>query len=173
MVSIHAPYAGSDGNYVALRRRNTGFNPRPLCRERRHSRVNVSLSCQFQSTPPMQGATGIWAGCTILTLVSIHAPYAGSDAWYHSNPASIRLFQSTPPMQGATFSRGFVTALMHCFNPRPLCRERHFTVFIFSGLFKFQSTPPMQGATKNSRLFVSLYLFQSTPPMQGATKFQL
>ena len=34
-VSIHAPYAGSDGLEAAEMAITVGFNPRPLCRERR------------------------------------------------------------------------------------------------------------------------------------------
>ena len=57
-VSIHAPYAGSDGYTL-----NT-----------------ISGMLGFQSTPPMQGAT--YRGTTLGHMaidVSIHAPYAGSD----------------------------------------------------------------------------------------------
>ena len=57
-VSIHAPYAGSDNHYE----------------------ITVRLQWMFQSTPPMQGATGD------ITL----------------EKCDTREFQSTPPMQGAT-----------------------------------------------------------------------
>ncbi len=79
-----------------------------------------------------------------------------------------------------------------CFNPRPLCRERHQSGTQPLYLSGFQSTPPMQGATcwvpeGVIQIFVSIHapyagsdpalnmsmesitLFQSTPPMQGAT----
>ena len=57
--------------------------------------------------------------------VSIHAPYAGSDADAMTEMAKAGWFQSTPPMQGATpkCQRGAATDTS--FNPRPLCRERH------------------------------------------------
>ena len=55
----------------------------------------------FQSTPPMQGATGKSAYLARKNAVSIHAPYAGSDETFCSCTSS---------------SVGF--------NPRPLCRER-------------------------------------------------
>ena len=81
-VSIHAPYAGSDdcthavidgvrqfqstppmqgatGTTKASVSGNTGFNPRPLCRERRQMRSSRLSSRMFQSTPPMQGATDL------------------------------------------------------------------------------------------------------------------
>ena len=118
VVSIHAPYAGSDH----------GFNPRPLCRERRCSALSPFPLQVFQSTPPMQGATfryhdhghnlqvsihapyagsDFYGGHTsYATLVSIHAPYAGSDNTASLHFMSLNLFQSTPPMQGATTQCG-------------------------------------------------------------------
>ena len=78
--------------------------------------------------------------------VSIHAPYAGSDFKVHERAQEIYEFQSTPPMQGATES----------------ARR-------FGALMGFQSTPPMQGATVGSADLKTALLFQSTPPMQGAT----
>ena len=61
------------------------------------------------------------------------------------------MFQSTPPMLGATSSSDTMTGLMKCFNPRPLCRERHVAYALnFKKEDKFQSTPPMLGATGSS-----------------------
>ena len=125
-----------------------GFNPRPLCRERqcyyclsRTSQLFQSTppmqgatvlrdrarkrGYQFQSTPPMQGATYVYPEPEDYAIVSIHAPYAGSDycsdcvkrikervsihapyAGSDEIEAETRMvskpFQSTPPMQGAT-----------------------------------------------------------------------
>ena len=72
----------------------------------------------------MQGATNFTAHVESRICVSIHAPYAGSDA--HGRWAFLcnAVFQSTPPMQGATLP-----------------------VIYISGQYRFQSTPPMQGAT--------------------------
>ena len=78
--------------------------------------------------------------------VSIHAPYAGSDP-------------TIAP----------VTAHIHSFNPRPLCRERPSWQIDRFGFMKFQSTPPMQGATEQRVTYLENNQFQSTPPMQGAT----
>ena len=125
----------------------------------------------FQSTPPMQGAT-----CDICRTdsqgraVSIHAPYAGSDDYRCWFLRFFSLFQSTPPMQGATVIACPTLPQRLCFNPRPLCRERHKYATLFSCISKFQSTPPMQGATAIFSFLLSPVIkFQSTPPMQGAT----
>ena len=57
-VSIHAPYAGSDALSIAMTGQTfVRFNPRPLCRERPIIPVKQFNKVQFQSTPPMQGAT--------------------------------------------------------------------------------------------------------------------
>ena len=58
VVSIHAPYAGSDNTV---------------------STVWDAIST-FQSTPPMQGATAELFENDSTYSVSIHAPYAGSDS---------------------------------------------------------------------------------------------
>ena len=78
-VSIHAPYAGSDKKTSRRYRNHYCFNPRPLCRERLTSEEKAEYRAKFQSTPPMQGATPAETGQTITVVVSIHAPYAGSD----------------------------------------------------------------------------------------------
>ena len=101
------------------------FNPRPLCRERRTASSNATQALQFQSTPPMQGATKEAREELEKMRVSIHAPYAGSDEIDSHSPSKETMFQSTPPMQGATMAAG---------------REGN-------ALSGFQSTPPMQGAT--------------------------
>ena len=79
---------------------------------------------RFQSTPPMQGATVRLHAVRDRVIVSIHAPYAGSDKLRCDDLLHDVVFQSTPPMQGAT---NFHLCLAVC--------------------SKFQSTPPMQGAT--------------------------
>ena len=78
-VSIHAPYAGSDSVSRILRSRQSRFNPRPLCRERQNNQLYCSRKDRFQSTPPMQGATIYDNLLQFTDVVSIHAPYAGSD----------------------------------------------------------------------------------------------
>ncbi len=79
---------------------------------------------EFQSTPPMRGATTSDFGDRLASLISIHAPHAGGDlngpVVQHENG----LFQSTPPMRGATL--GLIILIL---------------------IPEFQSTPPMRGAT--------------------------
>ena len=103
----------------------------------------------FQSTPPMQGATFLRDyGIDLETVVSIHAPYAGSDLDLRSYVFRHLMFQSTPPMQGATCIHVQKVTLYTRFNPRPLCRERRTSGITIRAITAFQSTPPMQGATE-------------------------
>ena len=128
-VSIHAPYAGSDTKFL----KGDGFVLVSIHAPYAGSDVTGRLlkwsALQFQSTPPMQGATmQSGAGMTDLWVsihapyagsdrghsfiysdifVSIHAPYAGSDWFYGHIQRAARKFQSTPPMQGATIRREY------------------------------------------------------------------
>ena len=125
------------------------------------------------------------------TVISIHAPLAGSDISkfryfrHPSNfnprsprrerPHSIALlhrsapFQSTLPSQGATkFPPCPDAGKMH-FNPRSPRRER---LCILNGSMyksRFQSTLPSQGATGIWYSKTNCTQFQSTLPSQGAT----
>ena len=134
-----------------LCRPQDSFNPRPLCRERPHPVRPIHRYLRFQSTPPMQGATWLSENPLMVLYVSIHAPYAGSDAYEYC----VENVTGCPLDWSQMYNRRIRVLCRECdsgrFNPRPLCRER-----------------PMA-----RRLSVSPSLFQSTPPMQGATKFVL
>ena len=123
-----------------------GFNPRPLCRERPEVISDKSDLYQFQSTPPMQGATED----------DRYMIFAGE-------------FQSTPPMQGATASGQTVRADTGSFNPRPLCRERPTTLREILQFKCFNPRPLCRERPTDSNDGSLFSLFQSTPPMQGAT----
>ena len=57
---------------------------------------------QFQSTPPVKGATYENVLLTDTELISIHAPSEGSDHIKKYMFQGHELFQSTPPVKGAT-----------------------------------------------------------------------
>ena len=79
-VSIHAPYAGSDGGFPPVAPTGFWFQSTPPMQGATQTAVISSRFSQFQSTPPMQGATRIPVIYHCIFLVSIHAPYAGSDS---------------------------------------------------------------------------------------------
>ena len=124
-ISIHAPRAGSDSCYTAGLYNPAHFNPRSPCGERhdrdRHSGsrdaisihapraggddvqyIHYSLFMEFQSTPPVRGAT---LYLRILQLGS-------------------RDFNPRPPCGGRLFSRHAAFAVLMDFNPRPPCGGR-------------------------------------------------
>ncbi len=79
--------------------------------------------------------------------ISIHAPYAGSDAWKRHGPTH-----------------------SYDFNPRSLCGERLPKIVEMLLMILFQSTLPMRGATiRSASPGRPGEKFQSTLPMRGAT----
>ena len=58
----------------------------------------------FQSTPPMQGATGLNMSVVIFRLFQSTPPMQGATIYFGIDKKDIQ-FQSTPPMQGATMAK--------------------------------------------------------------------
>ena len=169
VVSIHAPYAGSDCKDILTVLKNGSFNPRPLCRERHNPERWRRAEWKFQSTPPMQGATVFMSDKIVKIKVSIHAPYAGSDQETSTSMSPRSSFQSTPPMQGATKLTYSDIPLFIGFNPRPLCRERRLPAPSPPAMYgQFQSTPPMQGATRYLYLDVDYRTVSIHAPYAGS-----
>ena len=79
----------------------------------------------FQSTLPVRGATPTSKAAGVSTVISIHAPRAGSDAQAMQDKMSALIFQSTLPVRGATVSWARKGADHDYFNPRSPCGERH------------------------------------------------
>ena len=101
-ISIHAPRAGGD-----VRRSQGGLGVE-----------------QFQSTPPVRGATQMAIAMAKGAVISIHAPRAGGDTSGLGVSPAFSQFQSTPPVRGATSRLRYLAECL-----------------------KFQSTPPVRGAT--------------------------
>ena len=142
MVSIHAPYIGSDSTTGVSELALKCFNPRSLHRERRMDSENSRHPKGFNPRSlHRERHKGIHKGARVnsfnprslhrerhqlpcplqrLLSVSIHAPYIGSDL---------------PPSRGSI--------IFMSFNPRSLHRERPaFCLYIFNFIHMFQSTLP-------------------------------
>ena len=100
-ISIHAPLAGCDRPYPALRRCQANFNPRTPCgvrpdhspprRQQRYFNPRTPCGVRrtfyrrvkdyegFQSTHPLRGATKRQLRAKLSDDISIHAPLAGCD----------------------------------------------------------------------------------------------
>ena len=109
-------------------------------------RSRIGLTCVFQSTLPLRGATSVEKILPGLKNISIHVPLAGSDQQgrdrRHRADISIHA-----PLAGSDRSRRGYPRRGHYFNPRSPCRERHALSFLPSMMVTFQSTLPLRGAT--------------------------
>ena len=84
----------------------------------------IPVCMGFQSTPPVRGATHEVGATAHGSLISIHAPRAGSDVRHSNRLFAFQEFQSTPPVRGATSSTCLTITAAANFNPRPPCGER-------------------------------------------------
>ena len=122
----------------------------------------------FQSTPPIQGATG----CTSdqpqdqsnLNPRPLYRERPRSD-----DPDSISDNFNPRPLYRERRVLANYKGVFSYFNPRPLYRERPGEIKPTFEIKIFQSTPPIQGATKSWTVYRYELIFQSTPPIQGAT----
>ena len=97
------PVRGATGRWYSQSRNRTNFNPRSPCgerlpncerRARRRDYFNPRSPCGER--PPL---SAIWH---LLSLISIHAPRAGSDGDSRRKAGGLSQFQSTLPVRGAT-----------------------------------------------------------------------
>ena len=107
---------------------------------------------QFQSTPPVWGATGTLhtqgrAGASI----SIHAPRVGGDMEKLKSKISNTISIHAPRVGGDSV-RHFTLPGFHYFNPRPPCGGRQRRAASLKERRLFQSTPPVWGATPDNWL---------------------
>ena len=173
-ISIHAPRVGGDAAIPGTPAAGRYFNPRPPCGGRHGQGQAAHRKLQFQSTPPVWGATlTLQDGYTWAGLFQSTPPVWGATSAFSSWVKVFFAFQSTPPVWGATEQRrhpgpqdcisihaprvgGDARAAWsrpcgRYFNPRPPCGGRHTSepVKVFSMIF--QSTPPVWGATPYCR----------------------
>ena len=170
LISIHAPRAGGD-----VHRSHTSDCPRafqstpPVRGATIRRRCKAAEKQLFQSTPPVRGATIFQCFPRSNTVISIHAPRAGSDGitavckYYlcifqstlpvrgateaEATRSLIQAFQSTLPVRGATIHRHPKQAEKTDFNPRSPCGERLNQIYLKHYTQQFQSTLPVRGAT--------------------------
>ena len=168
-ISIHAPLAGSD-----------------------MSRYLVHMDCkEFQSTPPLRGATGVdrlIAGEQAISIhaplagsdrelfdeirqaeISIHAPLAGSDNAIGVGKRYCRYFNPRPPC-GERPGSGSGSGSGSDFNPRPPCGERQQCIHPHTTGHKISIHAPLAGSDPRPSMPMTWPTsFQSTPPLRGAT----
>ena len=119
-----SPCGERRGN-IARNGNHTHFNPRSPCGERPSKLLTVSFSSIFQPTLPVRGATKMIQLTNYLdiyfnprspcgerrdagvdaephTIISTHAPRAGSDLENKKSAIAVHKFQPTLPVRGAT-----------------------------------------------------------------------
>ena len=148
IISIHAPLAGCDCASFLHARDWADFNPRPPCGVRQQSCFSGGTTSEFQSTPPLRGATLCHAAYFCKGWISIHAPLAGCDPWPYPRSQCPRHF-----------------------NPRTPCGVRQQPMMPQPARAQFQSTHPLRGATSKCGGMLPHKGFQSTHPLRGATSF--
>ena len=167
-ISIHAPHAGSDQTGKGCLGSRSNFNPRSPCGERLSEAIASAVSCIFQSTLPMRGATHVHVGGHRARDISIHAPHAGSDAVRGSAWRGGAISIHAPHAGSDDPGKPEAPGARH-FNPRSPCGERPSGGMPWHRRCQFQSTLPMRGATDVLHPWTTLVAFQSTLPMRGAT----
>ena len=124
------------------------FNPRPPCGGRLTPARASSTASQFQSTPPVWGATRCRRGRNKVDTA----------------------FQSTPPVWGATGAGPVGSGGAKNFNPRPPCGGRHHESMLLHLVDDFNPRPPCGGRPLGPLAKDAAHSpFQSTPPVWGAT----
>ena len=167
-ISIHAPRAGSDPGGSPRSGGSLDFNPRSPCGERPIAFVPADRIDEFQSTLPVRGATQYLLaiphfvlfqstlpvrGATnypiygsLFSVISIHAPRAGSDPNVRGRLA-VGGISIHAPRAGSDAKLWTWRTGMWNFNPRSPCGERRDYMPDGKPRDLFQSTLPVRGAT--------------------------
>ena len=110
-------------------------------------RAHTRTINEFQSTPPVRGATNRRVELGLTVDISIHAPRAGGDY------------------------TEFMTSICHGnFNPRPPCGGRRPHIVQDRGGAGISIHAPRAGGDTVRQARNLLRVFQSTPPVRGATR---
>ena len=168
-ISIHAPLAGRDEEYLDFLITQQDFNPRAPCgarpatlrRRRRSTDFNPRAPCGAR--PHTHGQEGYQSGA-----ISIHAPLAGRDEEYLDFLITQQDFNPRAPCgaRPATLRRRRRST---DFNPRAPCGARHDRVILVHQQDDFNPRAPC-GARPLLRFIPQPFpIFQSTRPLRGAT----
>ena len=151
-------------------RRISNFNPRPPCGERQYGQVVFLDEIQFQSTPPMRGATYKVVELVVYTYISIHAPHAGSDPFVTVLICPFYPYFNPRPPCGERQISSVCCLFSSNFNPRPPCGERPPDEPICAPFPDISIHAPHAGSDPCIFGYCHFgFKFQSTPPMRGAT----
>ena len=162
MISIHAPFTGSDRLPIFDIRIKSNFNPLPLrgaTVEKQYAMIKELISIHA----PLTGSDYLLQGWSVYCTISIHAPLTGSDPQFPGRYIDVSRFQSTLPLRGSDSS------IVICFTSlknsihAPLTGSDWFTLSILA-FSQFQSTLPYGERPGCHCCHAQWYQFQSTLP---------
>ena len=158
----HAPLMEANPEYV-------DFNPRSPCGERLYRHGGLAIRGAFQSTLPVRGATVTTKPMYACSVISIHAPRAGSDPFRGRGRRSAGYFNPRSPC-GERRAAVRPRSRRAYFNPRSPCGERRQASDTRRcGYRHFNPRSPCGERLVQLADKLVLYTFQSTLPVRGAT----
>ena len=169
LISIHAPLAGNDADYLESAEVSSISIHAPLAGNDLFFFCCCNDSGIFQSTLPLRGTTVMATLDDPAALISIHAPLAGNDAVLVSQSPAHGDFNPRSPCGERPSSSIPSSSMMPYFNPRSPCGERLCWTTAHMQQAIFQSTLPLRGTTTFAAAYRSDLRFQSTLPLRGTT----
>ena len=190
LISIHAPRAGSDLSLLTVSLLGRNFNPRSPCGERRTCASAESIAAYFNPRSPCGERPVRYLTSRSKSIISIHAPRAGSDPVeivdsinggisIHAPRAGSDTRMLTRTIPHTNFNPRSPcgerpTASRRCrkgryFNPRSPCGERQFQARHTRPWRHFNPRSPCGERRRFDRAGIIDVGFQSTLPVRGAT----
>ena len=168
-ISIHAPREGGDRSASLALSVSKEFQSTPPARGATYKYRYHIFTISFQSTPPARGATLVYFLQAPIQGISIHAPREGGDRM--TTPLILKRldFNPRPPRGGRPPCQGTQTETHH-FNPRPpRGGRRTFEAYIPQSMTISIHAPREGGDFLRETHDLLELKFQSTPPARGAT----
>ena len=161
------PPCGGRHRYHGNVWRGRNFNPRPPCGGRQCLLRREAPSGEFQSTPPVWGATRV--DCIEQTYyhISIHAPRVGGDTQVQYDFAGVIDFNPRPPCGGRQGTDAFPTSPPHISIHAPRVGGDLIPVISSSDGINFNPRPPCGGRLYNRTGYIRRKHFNPRPPCGG------
>ena len=161
---------GSDRGWRARSQRDSHFNPRSPCGERRATHRVRPLPTDFNPRSPCGERPLIPVPLVGDHVISIHAPRVGSDGPSRRAGRPTSNFNPRSPCGERLASRRVLIRVQGDFNPRSPCGERLKDKLLSTGAVDFNPRSPCGERRDVPRHGSWRQGFQSTLPVWGATR---
>ena len=165
-ISIHAPAKGATPTQSSISAGHLHFNPRSREGSDSHAEFDICRAPAFQSTLPRRERLIFFAGCDILSLISIHAPAKGATLYVPREQHRREGISIHAPAKGATQYAATSPLISPDFNPRSREGSDWCKSSGKRGGHRFQSTLPRRERRSFRRYLAAVFLFQSTLPQR-------